>query len=246
MVAPLVFTQPRHSCGAAGMAYLIPFRPGRVFARPGQPALSVGTVLATRAVDFDSSLTISLQQTMPVRTVLEELFEATGYTVCMGALNFRSVVYLHRLYRPGRTQRFINQEVRFGSHAPRYCTGLGKALLASLSELWRRRLLSKIDFVPRGPRCYIRAIDLLAELATLDYREPVVSDEEYLIGTRSIAVCLRLPHDRQPTAIDVTVPAADFTVQELVEQIGSSVSDPPGTIPTKSRCSTLCPICGKL
>lgn len=222
MAIPLVFSGPRRSCGVAEMADLIRLRPGRVSTRPGQPP-STSDVMATRAVDPGSSLTASMRRTLPVREVLEELFEATGYTVCMGALNYRSVVYLHRLYGPERAQRFINQEVRFGSHVPLYCTALGKALLASLSEPWRRRLLSQIDFIPQGPRSYVGPVELLDELATLDNREPVVSDEEYLIGARSIAVCVRRVRDEQPIAIDVTVPADDFTVQELVEQIGPSV-----------------------
>jgi DNA-binding IclR family transcriptional regulator len=223
MAVPLVFAQPRRSCGMAAMADLIRLRPGRVFARSGLPPPSAGEVMATRAVDPGSSLTASMQRTLPVREVLGELFEATGYTVCMGALNYHSVVYLHRLYGPGRAQRFINQEVRFGLHAPLYCTALGKALLASLSEPWRRRLLSQIDFIPQGPRSYVGPVELLDELETLDHREPVISDEEYLIGARSIAVCVRRARDEQPIAIDVTVPTENFTVRELVEQIGPSV-----------------------
>jgi DNA-binding IclR family transcriptional regulator len=64
---------------------------------------------------------------------------------------------------------------------------------------------------------------LLAELETLDHRQPIVSDEEYIAGARSIAVCVRRARE-QPTAIDVTVPADDLTVQELREQIGPSVT----------------------
>jgi len=141
----------------------------------------------------------------------------------MGALNFRSVAYLHRLYGRDDAQRFINHEVSLGSHVPLYCTALSKALLASLSEPWRRRLLSQLDFIPQGPRSYAAPDELLAELATLDYRKPVVSDEEYIAGARSIAVCVQRARDEQPIAIDVTVLADDFTVRELVEQIGPSV-----------------------
>jgi DNA-binding IclR family transcriptional regulator len=223
MAVPLVFARPRRWCGVAEMTDLIRLGSGRVFARLGQPPLAANGVLAPLAVDSGVSLAASMRRTLPVRAVLEELFEATGYTVCMGTLSLRRVVYLHRLYGQGRAQQFINQEVSFGCHAPIYCTALGKALLASVSEPWRRRLLSEIDLVPHGPRCYVRAVDLLAELAKLDCTEPVVSDEEHLIGTRSIAVCVRQPRCEQPIAIDVTVPADDFTVQELVEQIGPSV-----------------------
>jgi DNA-binding IclR family transcriptional regulator len=223
MAVALVFARPRRSCGVAGMADLIRLGPGRVFARPGQPPPSANGVLATLAVDSGVSLTASMQRTLPVRAVLEELFEATGYTVCMGALNYRRVTYLHRLYGPGGAQHLINRELRISLSAPLYCTALGKALLASLSEPWRHRLLSQIDFIPQGPRSYVAPDELLAELATLDYREPIVSDEEYIGGVRSIAVCVRRPRDAQPMAIDVTVPADAFTVRQLREQIGPSV-----------------------
>ena len=183
----------------------------------------MSNVLATRSAESGSSLTASLCRPEPVRAVLEELFEETGYTVCMGALHHRSIAYLHRLYGQRHAQRFINQEICFGSRAPLYCTALGKALLASQSESWRRRLLSGVDFIPQGPRSYVMRIELLDELETLDCREPIVSDEEHIGGARSIAVCVRQPHDQQPMAIDVTVPADDFTVQELIEQIGPSV-----------------------
>lgn len=223
MAIPFLFVRPSRACGAAEMADLIHLRPGHIFARLGQPHLSMSNVLATRSVESGSSLTASLRRTEPVRAVLEELFEETGYTVCMGMLDDRSVTYLHRLYGQRRAQHFINQEIRFGSRAPLYCTALGKALLVSLSESWRRRLVSEVDFIPRGPRSYVMRIELLDELETLDYREPIVSDEEYIGGARSIAVCVRRPHDEQPVAIDVTVPTDDFTVQELIEQIGPSV-----------------------
>ncbi|MFZ1925550.1 MAG: IclR family transcriptional regulator C-terminal domain-containing protein [Solirubrobacteraceae bacterium] len=223
MAIPLLFAQPSRVCAAAEMVDLVHLRPSHIFTRLGQPHLSMSNVLATRSAESDSSLTASLRRTEPVRAVLEELFEETGYTVCMGALHYRGVTYLHRLYGQRRAQLFINQEIRFGSRAPLYCTALGKALLASLSESWRRRLLAQVDFIPRGPRSYVMRIELLDELATLDYREPIVSDEEYIGGARSIAVCVRRPHDEHPIAIDVTVPADDFTVQELIEQIGPSV-----------------------
>jgi DNA-binding IclR family transcriptional regulator len=216
MAIPLVFADPRRAGGTAAMADLIGLRLGRILAR------LTSDVLATGRADADGSLTASMRRTLPVRSVLEELHEATGYTVCMGVLHCRSVAYLHRLYGPGRRQELINREVRFGSRVPLYCTALGKALLASLSEPWQRRLLAGVDFIPQGPKSYVSPLDLLAELETLDHRQPVVSDEEYIAGARSIAVCVRRARE-QPTAIDVTVPADDFTVQELWELIGPSV-----------------------
>lgn len=209
MAGPLASARPRR---ALGMADLI-----------RRSRLSAGDPLTVRSAGSARSPTPAIHEALPVREVLEELCQATGYTVCMGALTYRRVTYLHRLYGPGRAQHFINRELRINLSAPLYCTAMGKALLTSLSEAWRRRLLSQIDFIPQGPRSAVSIDELLAELVTLDHRQPSVSDEEFIAGARSIAVCLRRPPDAQRIAIEVTVPADDFTVRELVEQIEPSV-----------------------
>lgn len=62
MAAPLVFVQPRRSCGTAAMADLIRLRPSRVFVRLGRPSASTRDVMATRVVNPGSSLTASMQR----------------------------------------------------------------------------------------------------------------------------------------------------------------------------------------
>jgi hypothetical protein len=50
-------------------------------------------------------------------------------------------------------QYHINQAIGVGAHVPIHCTALGKAMLASLTDEARRKLISRLDFVPWGPRC---------------------------------------------------------------------------------------------
>jgi IclR family transcriptional regulator, pca regulon regulatory protein len=187
--------------------------------------------LAARAADPGLSLIGTMRRALPVVTVLEELRDGTGYTVGMGALNGGKVTYIHRLlaHRPG--QYHIDQEIGVGAHVPIYCTALGKALLASLTEQARRKLISRLDFVPWGPRAFVAHEQLIRDLQGADYREPVVSDEEFMYAARSIAIYVPRPRTEPHIAIDVTAPAAHLTAQELVEQIG------PGLVYAAKRIS---------
>jgi DNA-binding IclR family transcriptional regulator len=134
--------------------------------------------LAARAADSGISLIGAMRRALPAVTVLEELRDGTGYTVSMGALNSNKVTYIHRLLAHRLGQYHINQEIGVGAHVPIHCTALGKALLASLTDEARRKLISRLDFVPWGPRAFVAHEQLIHDLHDVDYREPVVSDEE--------------------------------------------------------------------
>lgn len=164
-----------------------------------------------------------MRRALPAVTVLEELRDGTGYTVSMGALNSNKVTYIHRLLAHRLGQYHINQEIGVGAHVPIQCTALGKAMLASLTDEARRKLISRLDFVPWGPRAFVAHEQSIHDLEDVDYREPIVSDEEFMPAARSIAMYVPRPRTEPHIAIDVTVPAAHLTAQELVEQIGPSL-----------------------
>jgi DNA-binding IclR family transcriptional regulator len=188
--------------------------------------------LAIRAADPGLSLIGAMRRALPAVTVLEELRDGTGYTVSMGALNGKQVTYIHRLLSHRSGQYHINQEIGIGAHVPIHCTALGKALLASLTDEARRNLISRLDFfVPWGPRAFVAHEQLIAALEDVDYRRPVVSDEEFMYEARSIAMYVPRPRNEPHIAIDVTAPAAHMTAQELVEQIG------PGLVYAAKRIS---------
>jgi IclR family transcriptional regulator, pca regulon regulatory protein len=180
-------------------------------------------LLAPRAADPGLSLIASMRRALPVLDVLEELRDEAGYTVSLGVLGPRYVTYVHRLFGHRRGQYRIDGGLGTGARIPLYCTALGKVLLASLTGMWRRKLISGIDFVPRGPRSITTHEELIDELETLDLLEPVVSNEELVAGGRSIAMYVPRPHEEQPIAIDVTVPSTDFTSVQLRKQIGPHI-----------------------
>lgn len=231
MSIPLLFSSGRPELGIAEVADLIGLsRPSThryitTFVQLGylEQYKTRKYGLAVRAAEPGLSLIGAMRRAVPAVTVLEELRDGTGYTVSMGALNAGKVTYIHRLlaHRPG--QYHIDQEIGVGAHVPIHCTALGKALLASLTGQARRKLISQLDFVPWGPRAFVAHEQLIHDLEGVDYRQPVVSDEEFMYAARSIAIYVPRPRTEPHIAIDVTAPAADLTAQELVEQIGPSL-----------------------
>jgi IclR family acetate operon transcriptional repressor len=179
--------------------------------------------LTPRAADPGLSVIGAMRKALPVLTVLEELRDATGYTVSLGALNGAQVTYIHRTYAHGLGQYQADQDMRAGTHIPIHCTALGKALLASLSEMARRRIIACMDFLPYGPNSIMEPRDFIAELQELDHRKPIVSDEEFPPGARSIAMYVPRPQRELHFAVDVTVPAAALTVNQLLRQVGPTL-----------------------
>ena len=179
--------------------------------------------LSSRAADPGLSLIGTMRKALPVAAVLQELQEQTRYTVGLGVLTGTHVIYLYRLrgHRPG--QYAIDDGIGVGIHIPAYGTAVGKAILASLPDAARRRIVAELNFVPYGPRSVLNAVDLLAELERLDYREPVVCDEEFVVGARSIAMYVPRSSEERPIAVDVTVPSAVMTASELLKQVGPSL-----------------------
>ncbi|HEY5194937.1 MAG TPA: IclR family transcriptional regulator [Solirubrobacteraceae bacterium] len=179
--------------------------------------------LARRVAGPGSAAIGAIRQRVAARAVLEELRDDTGHTVSMGVLDGPRVIYVYRLLSHGVGQHAIDCDLGVGANIPAHCSALGKVLLASLSDAERRELLAGIKLIPRGPNTILKAADLTAELERTSPRGIVVSDEELLAGSRSIAVLVPRPPGEHPLAIDITVPSSAYTVERLVKRLGPRI-----------------------
>jgi IclR family pca regulon transcriptional regulator len=176
--------------------------------------------LALRAADPGTRIVRELRYPLQAEDVLRGLRDETGYTVSMGALDRTHVLYLDRFFGHRRGQHLIDLSLRVGAVIPAYCTALGKAMLANLPEGERHELVATMDLVAEGPNSIVEHNTLLAELDGISSQEPLVSDEEFVPGARSIAIPVTRPGSARPIAIDVTVPSEAYIAAELLEQIG--------------------------
>ena len=176
--------------------------------------------LAPRAADPGTKIIQELCQALPADERLRELRTKTGHTVSMGALDRTRVLYVHRFFGHRRGQHRIDHSLRVGAVIPAYCTALGKTMLANLPEDERRELVTTMNLIPEGPNSIIEHDTLLADLDAIDPQVPLVSDEEFIPGARSIAMPVAQQGRTPPIAIDVTVPSAAYTAALLLEEIG--------------------------
>ncbi len=179
--------------------------------------------LSARAATPGSAAIAAVRRDIHARAVLEELREQTGHTVSMGVLDRARVTYVHRLFGHRAGQYAIDASLGVGASVPVYCTALGKVLLASLSDAERREVLAGLHLTRHGPNTIIDKHALATELDGISSRGIVLSDEEAVPGARSIAVLVPRPSGEHQLAIDVTVPSAAYTLEQLTTQIGPHV-----------------------
>jgi IclR family pca regulon transcriptional regulator len=179
--------------------------------------------LANRAAGPGRAVIGAIRREVAARAVLEELRDDTGHTVSMGVLSGSRVIYVHRLLGHRAGQHEIDRDLGAGASVPAYCSALGKILLASLSEAERRERLAGIKLTRHGPNTILKRAELAAELERISPSGVLLSDEELVAGSRSIAALVPRPHSEHPLAIDVTVPSLAYTVDKLTKSIGPRV-----------------------
>ena len=179
--------------------------------------------LARRAAGPGSAAIGAIRRNVTARAVLEELREETKHTVSMGVLDGPRVIYVYRLFGHALGQYAIDRDLDIGANIPAYCSALGKVLLASISDAERRELLASIKFTRLTPKTIVKRSELTSELEHISPREVVLSDEEMLAGSRSIAVLVPRPSGEHPLAIDITVPSSAYTADRLLKHLGPSI-----------------------
>jgi IclR family pca regulon transcriptional regulator len=170
--------------------------------RPGAAVLTLG---------FSALRGLDLVQTSSL--ILSELFERTKQTVNLGVLAFDRVVYIARLQSDAV---LVTANVTVGSTLPAIVTSMGKVLLADLPEAELARRIGPASFEgPWGPNAARNLPALVAELERVRTAGFAVQDEELAAGLRSIAAPVRQSDGRVIAAVNVAVPARDFSVNDL-------------------------------
>lgn len=147
------------------------------------------------------------------RPHLEALVARTHESSSMAQLDGSDIVYVARVSVP----KLIALRVEIGTKFPATRTSQGKVLLAALSAdelaatlgLPSRAGLVTVLHRPSG--------DLAEELAVVRARGWALADEELARGVRSVAVPVRDGHGAVRAAMNVTVHAAETSVEMLLD-----------------------------
>lgn len=160
-------------------------------------------------------------------TLLRKLSESTGETANLGVLEDIGVLYLQRI----RNRDLVTANIHVGTILPAAATSMGKILLSGLPAGVLADRLSRLDYAAaRGPNARRTADELRADLTATRDRGWAFQDEELDYGLRSIAAGIKDRTGATVAAINLAVPAARWSLDELIERCLFALLDTAGQI----------------
>lgn len=168
--------------------------------------------LTTRTLELGTSYISALGMWEIARPHLEALVKQTGESSSMSQLDGSDIVYTARVPVP----KIIAFSVRIGTLFPATATSMGRVLLADLSAAELDAILatpSRSGIIPRVTPTRPELDDSLAEIRERGW---AMSDEMLSVGVRSIAAPVRDASGRTAAAMNVTVHAAETSIERLV------------------------------
>jgi IclR family pca regulon transcriptional regulator len=147
------------------------------------------------------------------RPHLQELVSQTGESSSMAQLDGSDIVYVARVAVP----KLIGLRVDIGTRFPAIVTSQGKVLLAALDD---DTALSVLAQHSRSglPVPALSADEITAILEETRRKGWAVADQELAPGVRSIAVAVADGHGTVRASMNVTVHAAETSLDTLVEE----------------------------
>jgi IclR family pca regulon transcriptional regulator len=170
-----------------------------------------GFMLRPRVLELGMTYIHSIDRWDVARPHMEKLVAQTNESTSMAQLDEGDIVYVARVAVP----KIVTLAVTIGTRFPAMATSMGKVLLAAqnfndLDFLWEEPSRSGIT-----PRWQPTPNELYRELREVRARGWALADQDLAPGIRSIATGIRDGEGQIVAAINVTVHAAETSVETL-------------------------------
>jgi IclR family transcriptional regulator, KDG regulon repressor len=152
------------------------------------------------------------------RPYLDRLQQQFGETVFFCILDDGQVFYVEKV----ESQQSVRTACTVGSRAPAYCTAVGKAMLAELSDAEVAKVVRRWGLKPATANTITTASALKAELKAVRARGYAIDNEEKEEGLRCISAAVRGHSGKLFAAMSVSGPAFRMT-RERIPGVGRSV-----------------------
>lgn len=146
------------------------------------------------------------------RPILRQVSKETGLTAHLGVFEEGMVTYLVKSNGASLDQAHFTRE---GMQLEAYCSGVGKVLLASLSELDLDEYLSAEDFVSATPRTVTNSCALRQELARVRQKGMAIDDREIAEDMMCVAVPLHDGSGRTIAALSLSMAWSDQAAAQI-------------------------------
>lgn len=137
------------------------------------------------------------------RPYIKELAELSGETVHLVQIDGINAVYIDKVEASHNSVRLVSQ---VGKSIPLYCSGVGKAMLAEMSDARIRAIWDQSD-IRKLTEYTVTDFNGFWQLIT-DIRQNgyALDNEENELGVRCIAVSLKSFHGRPSYAVSISAP----------------------------------------
>lgn len=173
-----------------------------------------GYALTPRVLELGMAYVNALNMWDVARPHMEKLVSQTNESTSMAQLDGGDIVYVARVAVP----KIVTLAVTIGTRFPAPATSMGKVLLAALPPAALPPVLAEPSRSGVTPRWQPSAGELEAALREVRAKGWALADQELAPGIRSIATGVRDGDGQVVAAINVTVHAAETSVETLVEE----------------------------
>ena len=146
------------------------------------------------------------------RPFLRRLTAETGETANLGIRDGATAVFLAQHESP----QMMRMITRLGSRAPLHASGVGKALLAWMSDEERSELLKGYELGRVTENTLYQTDTLLTEMAAIRTQGFACDREEHAIGLHCVAACIYDERGTPLAAISVSGPVARIPEERLL------------------------------
>lgn len=144
---------------------------------------------------------------------MRHLGDLTNETVHLAIYDEPHVVYLDKV----ESSFPIRMYSRIGARAESYCTGVGKAIVAYLSEYELERYFHAASFTQFTPRTITTTEELIKEIAEIRARGYAFDEQEHEEGIRCVAAPIFAFGGHVAGSISVAAPAFRRSKRDLQE-----------------------------
>lgn len=173
-----------------------------------------GYALTPRVLDLGMAYVNALNMWDVARPHMEQLVGQTNESTSMAQLDGSDIVYVARVAVP----KIVALAVTIGTRFPAPATSMGKVLLAALPPDALAAVLAEPSRSGVTPRWQPSPAELEVALREVRAKGWALADQDLAHGIRSIATGVRDGDGQVVAAVNVTVHAAETSVETLVEE----------------------------
>lgn len=147
--------------------------------------------------------------------ILEQLTNRLHESSSVSELDGDEIIYVAR----SAAKRAMSVGLSIGSRLPAYCTSMGRVLLSGLPEAQLDAYLKRARIKKFTAHTVISKSALAGIIEEIRQNGFALTDQELELGLRSIAVPVRNIHKRVVAAMNIGVPAARISIDEMIRNL---------------------------